>query len=163
MLKHVAITSLAAAAIFSTATVAMAPLTPAAAQVSITFGSPPPPPVYERVPAPRHGYVWAPGHYRIVNDRYVWTPGHWIAERPGQRWMGAQWVNVNGRWHYRPGRWEPVYVSQSGRFGPYGDIDRDGVPNRYDRYDSRRGAFGDRDRDGVPNMFDSYDHRRWTP
>ena len=44
MLKRIAITSLAAAAVFSTATVAMAPVTPAAAQVSVTFGSPPPPP-----------------------------------------------------------------------------------------------------------------------
>ena len=43
MLKRIAITSLAAAAVFSTATVAMAPVTPAAAQVSVVFGSPPPP------------------------------------------------------------------------------------------------------------------------
>ena len=35
MLKRIAITSLAAAAVFSTATVAMAPVTPAAAQVSV--------------------------------------------------------------------------------------------------------------------------------
>jgi len=53
MMKHIALTSLAAAAIFSTAAIATAPLTPAAAQVSITFGSPPPPPVYEAVPVPR--------------------------------------------------------------------------------------------------------------
>lgn len=37
---------------------------------------------------------------------------------------------------------------------PYGDMDRDGVPNRYDR---------DRDGDGVRNRHDGYDNRygRW--
>lgn len=50
----------------------------------------------------------------------------------------------------------------AGRGGAYGDADRDGVPNRYDRnsrfYDARatnRSAqWGDRDRDGVPNWLD---------
>ena len=74
MLKRMAITSLAAAAFFSTATVVTAPFTPADAQVSITFGSPPPPPRYEVMPAPRAGYVWAPGHYELINDQYVWRP-----------------------------------------------------------------------------------------
>ena len=75
MLKRIAITSLAAAAVFSTATVAMAPVTPAAAQVSVTFGSPPPAPIYEAVPAPRAGYVWAPGHYLRPPVR---TPRGWL-------------------------------------------------------------------------------------
>ena len=48
------------------------------------------------------------------------------------------------------------------RSGPYGDSDRDGIRNRFDRdsryYDARvtyrdRGR-GDADRDGVPNRFD---------
>jgi hypothetical protein len=55
MLKRIAITSLAAAAVFSTAAMASAWLTPAAAQVSITFGAPPPPPLYEVVPPIRAG------------------------------------------------------------------------------------------------------------
>jgi hypothetical protein len=42
--------------------------------------------------------------------------------------------------------------------GPWGDVDRDGVPNRYDRHDDRRvaaaGPWGDADRDGVPNRYD---------
>lgn len=42
--------------------------------------------------------------------------------------------------------------------GPWGDADRDGVPNRYDRHDDRhvayRGGWGDADRDGVPNRYD---------
>jgi hypothetical protein len=50
------------------------------------------------------------------------------------------------------------------RYGPYGDKDRDGVPNAYDRHDNRYGynrygAWGDRDRDGVPNAYDRFDNR----
>src|SRR5262245_3995988 len=145
MLKRLAITSLAAAAFFSTATVVTAPFTPADAQVSITFGSPPPPPRYEVVPAPRAGYIWAPGHYELFRDQYVWRPGQWLTARPGYRYVAPTWAQVGNRWHYTPSRW---------------DRDGDGIPNRYDRYDNRRSAWGDRDRDGVPNAFDAWDNRR---
>jgi hypothetical protein len=48
------------------------------------------------------------------------------------------------------------------RSGPYGDSDRDGIANVYDRdsrfYDARlaqrHGVRGDADRDGVPNRYD---------
>jgi hypothetical protein len=43
--------------------------------------------------------------------------------------------------------------------GPYGDRDRDGIPNRYDRRDDR-GAWGDRDHDGIPNAFDNRNNNR---
>ena len=54
------------------------------------------------------------------------------------------------------------------RNGPYGDRDRDGIPNAYDRHDNRYdhrnynryGAWGDRDHDGIPNAYDRYDNRR---
>jgi hypothetical protein len=127
MLKQMAITFLAAVALVSTATVATAPFTPAAAQVSITFGAPPPPPVYEVVPQPRPGYVWAPGHYRLVQQRYVWNPGQWQAARRGYRYVPDQWerVQIGGRdqWAYHPSRW---------------DRDGDRIPDRYDRPDNRR-------------------------
>ncbi|HZY55579.1 MAG TPA: hypothetical protein VFE73_20150 [Reyranella sp.] len=48
------------------------------------------------------------------------------------------------------------------RNGPYGDRDRDGIPNAYDRHDNRRansGAWGDRDHDGIPNRYDRHDNR----
>ena len=66
----------------------------------------------------------------------------------------------------------PVYVQPQAvyyrhdrridRSGPYGDSDRDGIRNRFDRdsryYDQRvaqrRGPRGDADRDGVPNLYD---------
>ncbi|HSV34258.1 MAG TPA: hypothetical protein VLI46_01815, partial [Ramlibacter sp.] len=52
------------------------------------------------------------------------------------------------------------------RNGAYGDWDRDGVPNRFDRdsrfYDHRaarnHAAWGDADRDGVVNKFDRAPH-----
>jgi hypothetical protein len=45
------------------------------------------------------------------------------------------------------------------RYGPYGDRERDGIPNRYDRHDDNRRAWGDRDHDGIPNRYDRYDNR----
>jgi hypothetical protein len=62
---------------------------------------------------------------------------------------------------------QPVYYGgyRSHRRGPWGDADRDGVPNVYDRdsrhYDGRtahRGGWGDADRDGVPNRYDHAPH-----
>jgi hypothetical protein len=60
---------------------------------------------------------------------------------------------------------QPVYSGSyrtSHRQGAWGDADRDGVPNVYDRdsrfYDARlahrQGGWGDADRDGVPNRYD---------
>ncbi len=81
----------------------------------------PPPPPYEVVPAPRPGYVWAPGAYRLVNDRYVWNPGTWQQARAGYRYVPDRWerYNDNGReqWRYQASRW---------------DKDGDGIPNRND-------------------------------
>ena len=61
----------------------------------------------------------------------------------------------------QPGRWD--HDRRWERRGPWGDWDRDGVPNRFDRdsryYEHRvvghrRGPWGDWDRDGVPNRYD---------
>lgn len=52
------------------------------------------------------------------------------------------------------------------------DRDRDGIPDRYDRYDNRQGWHGhhrdnyretyrDRDRDGIPDRRDPVDNRRY--
>ena len=46
------------------------------------------------------------------------------------------------------------------RNGPYGDRDRDGIPNAYDRHDNRQQAWGDRDHDGIPNRYDRFDNRQ---
>lgn len=52
------------------------------------------------------------------------------------------------------------------RNGPYGDRDRDGIPNAYDRHDNRHNnrqqawGSGDRDHDGIPNRYDRFDNRQ---
>lgn len=153
MLKRIALTTLAAAATFAMTTAAMAPVTPAAAQVSITFGNPPPPARYEAVPPGRPGYVWAPGQWRLVNDQYVWQNGQWYQDRPGYRYVPDRWErysdNGRDRWRYQTSRW---------------DRDGDGIPNKHDRYDNRNDSaqnpFGDRDRDGIPNFVDMQNNRR---
>ena len=83
MMKRILITSLAAAAISSLAIVAPAIFTPAAAQASmnLSIGVPGPAYYYEPVPAPRVGYVWAPGYWRWEHDRHVWYHGRWDHDR----------------------------------------------------------------------------------
>ena len=157
MLRRIALTTLAAAAAFTVVSGVTAPLMPAASQVNITFGSPPPPVRYEAVPAPRAGYVWAPGHWRLVNDQHAWVPGQWQQARAGYRYIPDSWERqtVSGRdqWRYQPSRW---------------DKDGDGIPNKVDRYDNRKdnrsnnaaNPWGDRDRDGIPNVLDNQNNNR---
>ncbi len=130
MLTRNLITALAAAAISAPVLVAPALVTPAAAQanLNISIGTPPPAPIYEVVPAPRAGYVWAPGYWRWEGSRHVWTGGRWMAERPGYRWMPDRWAQENGRWRHYEGHWDR---SEARAFG---DRDHDGVPNIYDRH-----------------------------
>jgi hypothetical protein len=86
---------------------------PAAAReyVSVTVGSRPPPPRYERVPPPRRGYVWAPGYWNWDGGRYAWFGGHWYPARPGYiyrppvwRPYGHGWRIERETWHRDP-RW----------------------------------------------------------
>ncbi len=141
MLKRTVFTALAAAAVSTSALVVPAILTPAAAQgINVIIGTPPPPvPVYEVAPPPRHGYVWAPGYYRWEGGRHIWTPGRWMAERVGYRWVPDRWEQSSNGWSYVAGRW---------------DRNGNGIPDRYERR-AEGGAWGDRDHDGVPNRYDS--------
>ncbi|RZI64368.1 YXWGXW repeat-containing protein [Variovorax guangxiensis] len=94
---------------------------PTAAQaqpVVLWAKTPPPPPRAERVPPPRRGYVWAPGHYETRGNRYVWVRGEYVRARPGYAYRSPEWRERDGRWEYSRGRW---------------DRDGDGVPNRNDR------------------------------
>jgi len=128
MLKRTLFTTLAAAAIALPALTAPALVTPAAAQASlnISIGTPPPAPIYEAVPAPRAGYVWAPGFWNWEGSRHVWTKGHWMAERRGYAWVPDRWEHGNGGWHREEGHWN--------RTAAMGDRDHDGVANAYDRH-----------------------------
>ena len=109
--------------------IGMAPTALADVDVYLNFA--PPPPQVEVVPAPRAGYIWAPGHYVYRDGRHVWIAGSFIPERPGYVYYAPRWVERSGRWYYQPPRW---------------DRDGDGIANRFDR---------DRDGDGVPNRFDN--------
>jgi hypothetical protein len=141
MLKRTVFTALAAAAVSTSALVIPAMLTPAAAQgLNIVIGTPPPAPVYEVVPAPRAGYIWAPGYYRWEGGRHVWTSGRWMTERVGYRWVPDRWDHGPNGWYHVAGRW---------------DRNGNGVPDRYERHVDNRGGWGDRDHDGVPNRYDS--------
>ena len=127
MLKSALFTTLAATAIALPALTAPAIVSPAAAQanLNISIGTPPPAPIYEVVPAPRAGYVWAPGFWRWEGGRHVWAAGHWMPERRGYAWVPDRWEHANGGWRHEEGHWN--------RMAALGDRDRDGVPNAYDR------------------------------
>ena len=130
MMKRHLFAALAAAAISTPALIVPAMVSPAAAQVdlSIAIGMPPPPPRYEVVPAPRAGYVWAPGFWRWEGSRHVWAPGHWMAERPGYRWVPDHWNHVGNGWRHEAGYWDRQQAKA------WGDRDHDGVPNAVDRH-----------------------------
>jgi hypothetical protein len=110
---------------------------PASAEIYVNIA--PPAARYEVVPAPRAGYIWAPGYWDWRSNRHVWLKGHWERERHGMYWHPNRWTERDGRWSLEKGRWDRE------RFAGRGDSDRDGVPNRVDR---------DRDGDGVPNRVD---------
>lgn len=116
----------------------------------------PPAPIYEAVPAPRSGYVWAPGHYEFRDGRYVWNQGRWLESRAGWAWQEARWQQrPDGSWFLVGGQW--VRTDNLARYdeddrndfrrGPNGDLDGDGVRNADDR---------DRDGDGVSNRDDDF-------
>lgn len=92
---------------------------PVAAAVYVQVA--PPAARVEAVPAPRHGYIWAPGYWDWNGRRYNWVSGNWVRTRPGYRYASPVWVARNGRWYKEGGRWAR-------------DRDRDGVPNRFDRH-----------------------------
>jgi WXXGXW repeat (2 copies) len=132
----------------------------AASNVDIQLNFGPPPARYEAVPAPRHGYVWEPGHWQWNGHRHVWVAGHWIRERPGYAYYAPRWVERNGRWHYQTSRWDRDGDGIPNRNDPTPngsrswDRDGDGIPNRNDPTpDGVRPR--DRDRDGVPNRYDA--------
>jgi hypothetical protein len=98
----------------------------------------PPTPLQEAIPAPREGYVWAPGHYEWRHGQYVWERGEWMTARAGYAYHPGHWEQRgDGSWMFVAGRWmrgDDVAFANDGRRGPFGDRDGDGVINRDDRY-----------------------------
>ncbi len=77
-----------------------------ASNFSVQVNIGPPPLVYEAVPAPRPGYLWARGYWDYDHGRHVWRGGHWERERRGDRWADGSWEERNGRWYLSRGHWE---------------------------------------------------------
>lgn len=113
-----AVLSVGAATLLSLGAVAVPTTAQAQPVINVQIGHPPPPPRAERMPPPRRGFVWAPGHWEARRGQYVWAPGHWVKARPGYAYRAPEWRERGGRWEYNRGRW---------------DRDGDGVPNRHDR------------------------------
>ncbi|TFZ04795.1 hypothetical protein [Ramlibacter rhizophilus] len=112
--------------------------------INVPFGYVQPAPVYGPPPV----YVQPAPVY--VQPRPVYVQPHPVYVQPAPVYGQPGWGQ-----HFRGGH----------RGGPWGDADRDGVPNRYDRHWSGRhghhghnGRRGDRDGDGVPNRFDRAPH-----
>lgn len=116
-MKKVLVSALFAAGMIA----AVATPLPGLAAVGIYVNVAPPPDRHEAVPAPRRGYVWAPGHWQwnAKRNRHFWTAGSWERARPGYAFQRPQWVERDGRWQYQAKRW---------------DRDGDGVPDSRDRY-----------------------------
>ena len=131
---------------------ALAALAPMAANAQYTtvIRVAPPAPITEVVPAPRDGYIWAPGHYEWRGGEYTWVRGHWLTARNGYEYREPRWVQRgNGEWYMVGGGWErgayahrydrddwrhDRHARRYGPYGPYGDRDGDGVPNYRDRF-----------------------------
>lgn len=135
----------------------------AAAQAYTAIVSTAPPATrHEVVPAPRAGWVWAPGHYEWRGNEYVWMEGHWLRERAGYEYREPRWVQrADGSWILVGNSWERRMEERQARreerrerrMAPNADFDRDGIANRYDK---------DVDGDGVRNGRDRspYNPRR---
>ena len=91
------------------------------ADVIVYFDTAPPPLRVEVVPAPRSGFIWAPGYWDLEGGHHVWRPGHWERERVGYAWVSPSWVQRDNRWYFEQGRWSRR------------DNDGDGVRNGADR------------------------------
>lgn len=80
---------------------------PALAQFSaeIIVGSPPPVMV-QPMPAPRMGYVWAPGYWYWDGREYLWYEGHWELARAEEQFVAAAWVQMPMGWRFVPAHWE---------------------------------------------------------
>ena len=78
----------------------------AMSRVNVDVAIGPPAPRYEVVPAPRHGYIWAPGYWAWDGHRHVWHSGRWIRERHGHHWVADRWERRGDHWYFQGGHWD---------------------------------------------------------
>ena len=89
--------------------------------------------VYLSLGVPAPVYVQSQPVYVQTQPGYVYSQPGYVYQRPGYGY---------GHGHQYQGH----------RHGPRGDLDRDGIPNQYDR---------DRDGDGVSNRYDRQPDNGW--
>lgn len=129
--------------------------------ISVVINAAPPAPIYEVIPAPRRGQVWAPGYWEWRSHRHHWVPGHYIVARPGYVYAPPSWHHRGGRWVMEPSRWNrgpshhygppPVYVRDH-RDRDRDRWDRDHDRDRHHKHGRHHGR--DRDRDGIRDKHD---------
>ena len=96
----------AIAAVLVAATAAIGSSGVAGARVYVDIEVAPPPARVEVVPAPRAGYVWAPGYWHWNGHRHAWHRGYWVRERRGYAWVPHRWHHEGERWRFDDGHWE---------------------------------------------------------
>jgi hypothetical protein len=82
----------------------------ASAQVgfNLVISNAPPAPRYESIPAPRNGYVWAPGYWNWQGNQHVWVEGRWERDRQGYRYQRAEWIRDNAGYRLNQGGWQII-------------------------------------------------------
>ena len=101
----------ARAADVTTATiVAPATAAPSAAPGLVVVQVEPPAPRVESMPAPREGYVWAPGYWSWDGSNYVWVEGRYVPALAGYSYVAPHWEAVNGGWVLIGEQWVPGAV-----------------------------------------------------
>ena len=65
----------------------------------------PPVMVRDRV-RPRRGMVWISGEYDYSDGRYAYRPGRYETARYGHHWVPARWVRTHHGWVKMDGRWD---------------------------------------------------------
>ena len=66
----------------------------------------PPAPRDERAPAPRDGYVWAPGYWEWNGSAYSWVSGRFVYAHRGAHWVPDRWDQVGSQWQHVNGHWD---------------------------------------------------------
>ena len=101
--------TLTIAALITFGAAAFAPL-PSIAQsdLRVVIRTAPPEARYEAVPAPRSGYVWAPGYWNWEGNRHVWNDGHWESARNGYEYQRSEWVRDQDGYRLNRGGWQQV-------------------------------------------------------
>lgn len=65
-----------------------------------------PPPPREEVIVERPGYVFIHGDWFRHDGRWDWRPGRYEQVRSGYAYRRGGWARQGNRWHYNEGRWE---------------------------------------------------------